>query len=242
MSNLLKLKAAFAVTASLASIVAGAEAQVTANSQLLAPAASETGGLVEKASASDIREFLEPLGIGIAPFDDGDDTAYTMMATTETGGQFLVTLFTCEDASTGDACEGLTSYAGFSNAGLAYDDLNRFNTQATVSKAINVEAQNAVIFGVQQYLAGGVSADNMQYVIVLFLNDLDNFMQAEANNATAVSHSAPAGESKPAKTDNDLTGAATMRTGAFGAYSLRGAVASAINNTSGVSFAVDAAR
>ena len=241
MSNLLKLKAAFAAMASFASIVAGAEAQVTSNSQLLAPPVSENA-LVEKVSASDIRAFLEPLEIAIAPFEDGDDAAYTIIATTESGGQFLVTLFACENPLTGDTCEGLTSYAGFSNAGLAYDDLNRFNTQSTVSKAINVEAQNAVIFGVQQYLAGGVSADNMQYVIVLFLNDLENFMNAEANNATAVSHRSSNENSTPTKTDNALTDGPGMQTGVFGAYSLSGAIASAINNTSGVSFKVDAAR
>lgn len=242
MRNLLKLKAAFAAIASIASIVAGAEAQVTSNSQLLAPSASDSSALIEKTSESNIRAFLEPLGITIAPFEDGDDTAYTIMATTETGAQFLVTLFACENPLTGDTCEGLTSYAGFSNAGLAYDDLNRFNTQAAVSKAINLEAQNTVIFGVQQYLAGGVSADNMQFVIVLFLNDLDKFMSAEANNATAVSHSATERDNTPIKTDNVLAGEADIQTGAFGAYSLSGAIASAINNTRHVSFKVDAAR
>ena len=124
MGNLLKLKAAFAASAVTASIIAGAEAQVTSNSQLLAPPASDVVALVEKTSEREIRAFLEPLELTVTPFDDGDSTTYSMMATTEAGGQFLVTLFGCENPATGEGCEALTSYAGFSNAGLAYDDLN----------------------------------------------------------------------------------------------------------------------
>ena len=242
MGNLLKLKAAFAASAVTASIIAGAEAQVTSNSQLLAPPASDVVALVEKTSEREIRAFLEPLELTVTPFDDGDSTTYSMMATTEAGGQFLVTLFGCENPATGEGCEALTSYAGFSNAGLAYDDLNRFNTLSAVSKAVNLADQNTVVFGVQQYLAGGVSADNMQFVIVLFLNDLDNFMSEVSGASTAVSHR-PSNEPDAAqKTDNVLAGDAEMQKAPFGAFSTRGAIASAINNTRRVSFSVDASR
>ncbi len=232
MCNLLKTKAAFAAAVLGATAV---QAQPTSNSQLLAPAK-----MIEKVSVADITGFLEPLGIAVAPLDEGDDEAYTIMATAETGGQFLVTLFGCADPAVGQGCEGVSSYAGFSNAGLAYDDLNRFNTESNVSKAINVADQNAVIFGVQQYLSGGVSADNMQFVIVLFLTDLDRFMVGqeaeEENPQTSVSLSADDDEAMQPKTRNLLSNDDAQATAAFGPYSLSGAVASAINNTGDVRF------
>ncbi len=237
MSNQLKFRAALAAMAGVALFSVGASAQVATNGPLLAAPAGGVS-LVEKASEADIRGFLEPLGIVVAPFEEGDETAYTMTATTESGGQFLVTLFTCEDPTNGVNCEGLTSYAGFSNAGLAYDDINQFNTTSTVSKAVNLETQRAVVFGVQQYLFGGVSADNMQHVIVLFLNDLDDFMQSRANNATTIAHQASDGENTNSKTSNALDAPPVSAPGAFGPISLNGAIASAITNTHGVSFGV----
>ncbi len=227
MGNLLKMKAALAAAATVAT---GASAQPAVNSQLLAPAA-----MIEKVSIADITGSLEPLGITVAPFEDGDDLAYTVMATTESGGQFLVSLFGCVDPAAGDDCEAVSSYAGFSNAGLAYADLNRFNIESNVSKAINVADQNVVIFGVQQYLTGGVAADNLQYVIVLFLTDLNRFMAAGPSEETTVSLSASGGAAAT-KTENVLSDG-DARAPAFGSYSLSGAVASAINNTADVRFA-----
>ncbi len=228
MGNLLKTKAAFWATAAI--VAASAQAQPTSNSQLLSSA------MIEKASAADITGFLEPLNIAVTPFEDGDDEAYTIMATAETGGQFLVTLFGCADPVAGEGCEAVSSYAGFSNAGLAYDDLNRFNTQSNVSKAINVADQNAVIFGVQQYLSGGVSADNMQFVMVLFLTDLDRFMAAQENAQTSISLPANSRETQKSKTGNLLSDSDRPAPAAFGRYSLSGAIASAINNTGNVTF------
>lgn len=231
MSILLKITAVFAAAAIIAS---NAQAQPAANAQLLAPAK------IEKASAADIAGVLEPLAITVEPFEEGDDSAYTIMATTESGGQFLVTLFACADPLAGTDCEGVSSYAGFSNAGLAYEDLNRYNLESAVSKAINVADQNAVIFGVQQYLSGGVSPGNMQFVIVLFLADLDKFMAGAPNEQTSVSMSATQSETARPKTGNLLSARDASATAAIGPYSIKGAIASAINNTGNVAFTTPA--
>lgn len=228
MGNLLKIKAAFAAAAFFAT---GVQAQSATNSQLLgAPP------LVEKASLADITDFLAPLGISVEPFEDSQADTFTVMATSESGGQFFVTLFACADPLTGAGCEGFSSYAGFSNAGFAYDDLNRFNTESSVSKAINIADQNAVIFGVQQYLTGGVTADNMQFITVLFLNDLDQFIISQENAGTAVSFSDKDRESSGTKTDNILDATESELLTSFGRVSMPAAISSAINNTTGVRF------
>ena len=67
-------------------------------------------------------------------------------------------------------------------------------------------------------------------------------MSEVSGASTAVSHR-PSNEPDAAqKTDNVLAGEAEMRKAPFGAFSTRGAIASAINNTRRVSFSVDAPR
>ena len=227
MSNLLKLKAAFAAITFSAT---GVQAQSASNTQLLA------SPLVEKASAADITQLLDPLGISVAPVDDGQAETFTILATTQSGRQFLITLFGCADPATGADCEGFSSYAGFSNAGFAYDDLNRFNTESSVSKAINIADENAVIFGVQQYLTGGVSADNMQFVTVMFLNDLNKFMTSPGTVGTSVSLSTDGRDASNSKTSNDFTDGDASPLTPFGRISMRAAIATAINNTADVRF------
>lgn len=228
MDNLLKLKAVLAAVAAV--IAASAQAQPAANAQLMAPAPIET------ASAADIAGLLEPMKIAVLPFEDGDNSAHTIIATTESGGQFLITLFGCADPVAGVGCEGVSSYAGFSNAGLAYDDLNRFNRESTVSKAINVDGQNAVIFGVQQFLKGGVRRDNIQFTIALFLSDLDKYLESAANNQTSVSFTIDKPELSVSKSDNLFRERRATQSAVFGLFSIDGAIASAINNTSDVRF------
>ena len=228
MGNLLKLKAALAA---LAVSATGVQAQPATNSQLLG-----ASPLLQKVSLADVSNFLEPIGITVEPFEDSQADTFTVMATSESGGQFFVTFFACADPLTGSDCEGFSSYAGFSNAGFAYDDLNRFNTESSVSKAINIADQNAVIFGVQQYLTGGVTADNMQFITVLFLNDLDQFIISQENAGTAVSFSDEKRETSDAKTDNILAANESELLTSFGRVSMRAAISSAINNTTGVRF------
>lgn len=228
MDNLLKLKAVF--TAAAAIIATSAQAQPPANAQLLAPAP------VEVVSAADITGVLEPLNITVLPFDEGDDSAHTIIATAESGGQFLITLFGCADPVVGTGCEGISSYAGFSNAGLAYEDLNRFNRESTVSKAINVTGQNAVIFGVQQFLKGGVTRDNIQFTIALFLSDLDKYLESAANNQTSVSLTTGDTDQAGSKSVNLFSESRATQSAVFGLYSIDGAIASAINNTGDVRF------
>jgi len=233
MENLLSLKAAIAAAAICAPFSAGgAAAQSTANSQLAAPAPT----VVETVSAADITGFIESLEIAIAPYEDGVAETFTLMATAQTGGQFLMTLFGCADPATGADCEGFSTYAGFSNAGLAYDDLNRFNTESSVSKAINIADQNAVIFGVQQYATGGVSLANMQFVTVLFLNDLNKFMTSPQNIQRSVALAVE--EDAPTKTGNNFSAEKKVAPAPFEFISIDGAIASAINNTSDVGFDV----
>lgn len=228
MDNVLNLKAALAAAAVI--FATSAQAQPAGNAQLLAPTT------IEAASMDDIAAILAPMRVSVTSMDDGDAATFTMIATAESGGQFLVTLFGCADPGVGSNCQGVSTYAGFSNAGLAYDDLNRYNLESSISKAINVADQNAVIFGVQQFLNGGVSLNNVQFVIALFLTDLDNYMGAGANGKTSVAWTENEADPAASKTGNVLQTRGAPSPAPFGPYSVEGAIASAINNTSDVRF------
>ena len=229
MGKVLKIKAALAGAAGFA--VSAAAAQTTANSQLLAQAT-----VIEKTSASNIAETLAAMGITSAAFADGDDSVYTLLATTEGGGNFLVTIFDCADPAAGADCAGVTNYTAFSNAGLAYDDLNNFNLNASVSKAINLADQNVAIFGTQQHLNGGVTEQNMQYVTLLFLNDMQTFMDNTQAPSTSVAYQE--NSAAPAKTDNLSAEGAAPASAPFHGVSEAAVLRAAIANTKKVSFKV----
>ena len=81
----------------------------------------------------------------------------------------------------------------------------------------------------------------MQYVIILFLNDLDTFINAQSEIMNTVADRSSQYDDGIAKTDNFASVEERRKTGVFVPYSLPGAVASAINNTGQVSFKVKTA-
>lgn len=231
MGNLLKLLAG--VTAAGLAALTGATAQQISNPQL------QTTAVSEKLSVADITAILANKAITTQKIPyEGNETA-TLLATTEGGGKFLVTLFACEDPLEGLNCEGAATYVAFSNAGLAYDDINAFNTEASVAKAVNVAAQNLIIFGVQRFYSGGVTRANVEYETLLFLNDMQKFFNDRETAGTAVSlkDDLSAGG---AKTENIVAGESSGLNAirAAGAMAPAAALAVAIHNTKGVSFAI----
>lgn len=181
MKNPLNFKAA-AMCAALASVFgATATAQIASNGPITSASVKSTFDV------EDVQSILAGLSISAerTPYENNESA--TLAATTEGGGKFLISLFGCDDPVAGKSCAGAATYTAFSNAGLAYDDINTFNKDAKVSKAINVGEQNVVIFGFQRFFAGGVSQPNFEYGTILFLQDMQDFVVSRNTASTSVS-------------------------------------------------------
>ena len=128
----LKRKAAIGGALICALAAGSAGAQTASNSQLLG------AGLKDSFAASDVVQMMSefPIETALQP-NEGDDTA-TVLALTPGGARFLISLFQCEDPVTGSGCRGAAIFTGYSNAGITYDELNDFNSDANVTRVVNV--------------------------------------------------------------------------------------------------------
>ena len=174
MRKLLKIKAALAVGAIAAFAGGAAWAQTTPGNQLFSG-----GGLKEKYSASEVSAILGELEVTttLAPYEN-DGTA-TLIAQTSGGATFFVTLVECTDPAAGIGCDGGVILTGSSNAGASYEQLNEFNTNASVAKAINVAHENVIMFGRNLFFSGGVGRDHLLLISYLFLSDMQSYVDSQ---------------------------------------------------------------
>ena len=237
MANILNLKAAFACLTVL--WFAGTPGLAAAKPNQGAPNLQLQGaGLKEKYNAGDFSAMLAEFSIesGLAEYE-GDEIA-TLMAQTDGGARFVITLLECEDPATGAGCESAVFFTGASNAGLAYSDINDFNTTALVTRVINVPDKNLLLFGRQMFFPGGVGMENVKLILVFFLMDMDEFFTAQAGSVQSVSmrQSPTAG----GKLDNKAS--STPAAAAFGmpaAYKFDNVMKAAISNSWNVKFSTD---
>ena len=171
-----------AAALSLAPFSAGdASAQSTSNSQLSA------GGLISNFSADDVGSMLADFQIETALTDYTGGPSATMLAATSGGARFIISLLACEDVAAANGCQRAVIFTAVSNAGFAYQDINDFNMSADVTKAINVAEQSIVIFSAPIYSGGGIGRENFKLLTALFLNDMQNFSDAQNSSAAEVS-------------------------------------------------------
>ncbi len=210
--------------------VAPATAQSTSNSQLLG------GGVMYKFSASDVASMLSDFEIETALADyDGGELA-TMVARTSGGAQFLISLLACDNLATATGCQRAIVFTATSNAGFAYEDLNDFNLGSDVTKAMNLASENIVIFGIPIYSGGGIGRDNFKLLTALFLNDMQNFSEAQSTAASQVSFDN--GPKPAAKLDNigSASQSAPREIPLYSAAMTEHAVSAAVANTWRVEF------
>lgn len=169
-----------AAAVTFALTIGPADAQTSPNSQLM------SAGMIKEFSAGDVASMLAEFEIETAvQAYSGDETA-SMIATTSGGATFIITMLQCDDAAAASGCKQAVMYTGMSNAGIAYDDLNTFHTNADVTRAINVPDQQMIVFGTQIFAQGGIGRENFQLLTALFLNDMQGYIENQMSGATSV--------------------------------------------------------
>ncbi len=229
MNKSLNAKAAISGLICCALALQSAAAQDPSNRQLM------SAGLKEQFNAADISSMMSEAAIQtqLAPYE-GNDIA-TVLALTAGGGRFIISMFNCDDAATGEGCRGAAVFTAFSNAGLSFEELNQFNSTANVSKAFNVSAQNVVIFGTQIYFSGGITRDNFKFLTGLFLSDMQKYAQSQVESTSV---SLKIEQDAQGKLDNvaQASGEAAEPSSLPAEYSISHAKSAAIANTWNVRF------
>lgn len=195
MGNLLNLKAAFAAMSFLL-MAGGAAAQSgSSNGQL-----SGAGGAKAKYSADEIAAIMSEFDVTTTrePYD-GSQTA-SLYAETPTGARFIITLIDCEDFVAATGCTAASVYTGSTNSGFAYEDVNQFNMDSDVTRAVNVSEQRLIIYESRMIFIGGVTADHIKALTFFFFMDMERHFEKRSSEGTQVS--AKATGSKRGKIDN----------------------------------------
>ncbi len=223
------LKVAAALAASIGVSLASASAQSSNN-------VLGSGGMMNLISASDVGSIMSELGVttvlkprpGGAPFIE---------ASTPGGGRFLFHLVACQDEQQLIGCQSVFVTTALSNTGVAYDDLNNFNGNASVTTAVNVPSQQLIAFGRHILVIGGHSRDLFAATVALFLHDVGTFASARTSTNSVSFRSPRPPRSKIGEVQSVAIpeGPATV----FGFGDISAEVAAAISNTNDVSFSVD---
>lgn len=211
-----------------------AAAQQGTNMQLAAPA------LLQNFGASDVSSMLSDFNITAAlqPYT-GDGTG-SMIARTDGGAMFVITMMQCIDPAAATGCTQAVVYTGMSNSGVAYDDLNVFHTNANVTRAVNIPDQQMIVFGTPIFTQGGIGREHFQLLTVLFLNDMQQYIEGQAAAGTSVSLDVQPDEG--GKTNNTTVDSSEqLGLSQLTSASLPHALRAAVSNTQYVNFLSDEA-
>ena len=230
--NLLRYMAQGAVCLLLA--MTPAAAQQGANTQLAAPT------LMQNFSASDVSSMLAEFNISTALQPYSGDGTGSMIARTDGGAMFVITMMQCNDPAAATGCTQAVVYTGLSNAGVAYDDLNTFHTNSNVTRAVNIPDQQLIVFGAPIFTQGGIGREHFQLLTALFLNDMQQYVEGQLAAGTSVSLEVQPQES--GKTDNITAEPSnSLESSQLKAASFPHALKAAVSNTHRSSFLSDKA-
>ena len=169
---------AFSAAAAIGVSTAGA--QSSTNTQLM------SAGMMEEFSAADVQSILGEVDISLVRQPYLDDGTASMLATTTGGATFVVTMLSCTNPAEALGCKQILVYTGVSNVGVVFDDINSFHTNASVTRAVNVPQQDILVFGTQIFSQGGIGRENFKLLTMLFLRDMQNYIQTQRSAGTSV--------------------------------------------------------
>lgn len=201
------LKKLAIVAACLGSSVAVAEAQSTSNGLLSANKVMQTVSLAEA------QAILTSLNLQVAVERQGPDQPPFLVARTTGGGTFFSVFHGCADGVNVTGCRAAAHFTASTSQGMQYSDLNDFNGQSEISKAVHDVANDLVVFGHAFYLDGGIGEANYKVNVLLFLKDMQQHTERQQSSATAVSF----GISPEA--DSKISSVTSVNVGSFSAGS-----------------------
>ena len=232
------LAAAAGFTLACAATTVGASAQLPNNRSL--PQLS-AGDQFDAISAEQMSALLGELGIQSQVSQSSPTARPNLLAQSPNGGRFYIEFLNCADDARLAGCGSVIYRAAMSNSGIAFTDLNAFNADAVVIKAINLQDRNLIYFIRHSIVTGGIGKKQLQLQTALFLNDMDQYVSTLAE-ATSVSFSA---QEPQLKSDREAKISGFNRTDEEPSSSLKADAAlidSAIYNTVSVQFMTDEAR
>ncbi|MEO1014785.1 MAG: hypothetical protein AAFX08_06295 [Pseudomonadota bacterium] len=169
-------------------IFVGLAASVSASAAANAQTSNTFSGNLQTVSAADVSAMLSEFAItSELRASQTQGAPAVLIAQTGGGARFLVSFAQCAGPAQATGCRQATITTAQSSAGIAYDDLNSFNGQSTVTRVVYEPSQQMLIFGRNIFMPGGVGRDNFKLQIALFLQDMGGFAQSRATAGTAVS-------------------------------------------------------
>ncbi|MBI1393956.1 MAG: hypothetical protein GC152_14555 [Alphaproteobacteria bacterium] len=190
-------------------------------------------------SAADVAQMLTEFEISseMRAAPSGAATP-VLLAETGGGGRFLVSFLKCANPAQAAGCSQATITTAQSSSGVAYDDLNRFNGESTVTRVVYDASQQLLIFGRNIVMPGGVGRDNFKLQVALFLHDMGKFVSSRSAAGIAVSFNRT--PSLKGKIDSAVGASSSDESSAIVAVGAKAArdleIEIAIDNATGVSF------
>lgn len=143
--------------------------------------------LADSIGATEVAALLKEFGIAseLRPAPAGGSPS--LIASMSTGAKFLVGFFECADAARPSGCKQIMVSTAMSSGGVAFEDLNSFNGQSSVTTVVYEPSNQILIFGRNIFMPGGVGRENFKLQVALFLGDMQNFVEGRRLTAKSVS-------------------------------------------------------
>jgi len=145
------------------------------------------GALNESISATDVTSMLSEYSIQSELRANPAGGSPSLVATTAGGAKFLIGFFECADAAKSAGCKQVMISTAQASGGVAFEDLNNFNGQSSVTTVVYEPTNQILIFGRNIFLPGGIGRENFKLQIALFLSDMQQFVEGRKASAKSVS-------------------------------------------------------
>lgn len=149
--------------------------------------AQSGGGLADTIGATEVAAMLGEFGISSELRGNPQGGSPSLIATTSGGAKFLVGFFECADAASPAGCKQVMVSTAQASGGVAFEDLNAFNGQSSVTTVVYEPTNQILIFGRNIFMPGGIGRDNFKLQVALFLGDMQKFVEGRRVSAKSVS-------------------------------------------------------
>lgn len=158
-------------------------------SVLGAASAAPGAALSDTIAASDVSAMLAEFEITSELRSSQAGGPSSLVATTSGGAKFLIGFFDCVDQARSAGCKQVMVSTAQSSGGVAFEELNAFNGQSSVTTVVYEPQSQILIFGRNIFMPGGIGRDNFKLQVALFLNDMQKFVEGRRGSAKSVSFS-----------------------------------------------------